>query len=145
MRHLRDLAVARTQVHEGTNRSYPQVLSNRDLIGVIAEHAFAESYALSMDMTITPSGDGGYDFRSRKGNSVDIKGTERADGRLMVANPRADIYVLAVVDCAEHTARFVGWTTRAALLAGKVEIHRGVRMYCLRQDQLRALDDNRRD
>lgn len=145
MRQLHDLASARTQVHEGTNRSYPQVLANRDLIGVIAEHAFAESYALAMDMTITPSGDGGYDFRSRKGNSVDIKGTERADGRLMVANPRADVYVLAVVDCADQTARFAGWCFRDELLAGKVEIHRGVRMYCLTQQQLRPFDDTGRD
>ena len=134
-----EIARRRSAIHEGTKRSTKQVLPDRDLIGVIAEQAFAKTYGVAMNMSITPMGDGGADFITRKGNWVDIKATKRPDGRLMVKKHRltADIYVLAIVNTESGAVDFAGWTTKQDIIEHATrEFHQGENFYCMAQDRL---------
>jgi hypothetical protein len=138
MGEYRKMAKARTKVHNATERRTKQVLRNRDLVGYIAEGEFGKRYGYEPDKSITAAGDSGYDFRSRvDGRTIDIKSTERANGRLMVGisdNDRAYYFVLAVVDSRAETATFAGYTTWDKLqLLASVEWHHGRQFYAMNQ------------
>lgn len=135
------LARERTALHDNVGRYKIQVLEQRDYIGVIAEGEFAKKSGLNMNTDLIPAGDDGFDFRLvRTGETVDIKATERKDGRLMVpmeGKPLADYFVLAIVDTSTETARFAGWTTRDTLMyRGRREQYYDRWFYCMPQNQL---------
>lgn len=122
------MADQRTKDQDAT-RSHKNkaITEDTDLVGVIAEGEFAKAYDLPFVNYSTPGGDAGFDFTLPDGRTVNVKGTGKIDGNLLVAAaPRktkstvADLYVLAIVNKKDETADFVGWTTRDKVLAAKV-------------------------
>lgn len=114
----REIAQARTAGHEkGRNALDKPIFDNTDLIGVIAEGEFARQFNLPFNADIGSEGDGGYDFILPDGRTVDVKGTVRVNGNLLVPAAdrkplKADVYVLAIVDTDEETAAFIGWASQ---------------------------------
>jgi hypothetical protein len=88
---------------------------DRDVIGIKAEITFADFYGLSVDETLKPDGDNGYDFKVKWNGvqTVDVKGTSypyspKLRVRVRKVN-KADIYVLISVD--KDTTKIHGWAT----------------------------------
>jgi hypothetical protein len=79
----------------------PQDGFHTDLLGVAGELAFAKRFNLYPDLTFNPRS-GGHDFVSKNGNTVDVKTTDRCDGRLLVTPKKkaepSDVYFLIVGD-----------------------------------------------
>ena len=136
-------AERRTRLHDYVGRTTKQVLSDRDLIGIIAEGEFAQQFGGTPNFELIPAGDDGFDFKTRSGRTIDIKATTRPDGRLMVKTMlkrnMADIYVLGVVSIMTEYCSFKGWATAQDLIEkGEVEEHHGSKFFCLKQNQLRS-------
>lgn len=133
------LALGRTKTHDRVGRRTRQILPNRDYIGIIAEGEFAKRYGYIVNVDLLPGGDAGYDFYStRTANKIDIKATERKNGRLMVKDyENADVYVLAIVDTQTETADFVGWIYGHQILErADLENHYGEDFWCVPQSRL---------
>lgn len=117
----------------------PQSEMRTDLDGMLAELAFCRAFNYYPDLTITPRA-GGWDAVARTGQTVDVKATRHADGKLLAAMNKersdADLYVLAIVS--DTSVRFVGWATAEELLAEKNIVTLGYGpVYALPQDKLR--------
>jgi hypothetical protein len=72
-----------------------------DLLGVAGELAFAKRFNLYPDLTFSPRSLG-HDFLTAKGKTVDVKTTDRQDGRLLVTPKKkaepSDVYFLICGD-----------------------------------------------
>ena len=107
-----------------------------DVLGVMAEYAFAKKFNTFPDLGLTPrsgSADG-----VLNGKRYDIKSTTYKTGRLlstMKVNPDVDIYVLAVVDGNE--VDLVGWAKKEELIKDENIVNLGHgKGYALTQDKL---------
>lgn len=143
--HYQRLALARTKLHDSVGRLTPQILDERDYIGVIAEGEFERIVGQRMNTDLEPGGDEGYDFISpRTGKTIDVKATTRWDGRLLIKEklkrPHADVYVLAIVNLLNETARFPGYILKEDLPRFNVEQYHGSNFYCIPQSKLRTFD-----
>lgn len=143
MNEYQRIANARTTIHDRTNRRTKQVLKDRDLIGIIAEGEFSKLISIETNTDLLPGGDGGFDFKTVTGATIDIKATERPKGRLFVKNERnhpfADVYVLAVVNKYFYFANFIGFLYKDEVLRLPVEEYHGAQFYACTQDKLRAI------
>lgn len=88
-----------------------------DMLGTVSEIAWAKAWGRYPDLTINPR-KGGADAITREGQTVDIKATDRPNGRLLATTRKrpedADIYVLSIVR--ESEVHFVGWASADELL-----------------------------
>lgn len=86
-----------------------------DLIGIIAEIAFAKKFNVYPDLSISPRSHS-HDaiFRDK---TIDVKGTDLPNGRFLVTLKKeekpCDVYVLAIVDC--DRVSFPGYITKEHL------------------------------
>lgn len=114
---------------ERTARLRPQNVINHnpskdpdaDLIGALAEHAFAQRFRIpqeSIDSSggLYGRGDGGWDFEVN-GQRIDIKASGKYPGSWVVpkGDLRADLYVFAFVDKETGTVSFRGKATKQQL------------------------------
>jgi len=112
--------------------------SEADVLGMMAEYAFAKLFNVFPDLGLTPrsgSEDGTY-----KGYRYDIKSTKYKKGRLLATtkvNNDVDIYILAIVDGSEIS--FPGWAFKKELIKDEnlADLGHG-KGYCLEQSQLRV-------
>jgi len=107
-----------------------------DVLGVMAEYAFAKKFNTFPDLGLTPrsgSADG-----VLNGKRYDIKSTTYKTGRLlstMKVNPDVDIYVLAIVDGNE--VDLVGWAKKEELIKDENIVNLGHgKGYALSQENL---------
>jgi hypothetical protein len=108
-----------------------------DVMGVIAEYAFAKCFNTFPDFGLTPrsgSCDGVY-----KNYRYDIKSTKYKNGQLLSTlkvNKDVDLYVLAIVD--NNSVNFVGYVLKDELIKKEniKDLGRGLG-YCLEQTNLR--------
>ena len=111
--------------------------SEADVMGMIAEYAFAKQYNTFPDLGLTPRS-GSADGRL-KGYRYDIKATKYIDGRLLATrqhNPDVDIYVLCIVDGSEVDIK--GYATKEELIhPGNLKDLGHGKGYSLSQSQLR--------
>lgn len=115
----KEVAKKRTGSHEGKRKDERDapIIHNTDLVGVVAEAELAKLLGLPFQGDVGTRGDPGYDFILPDGRTLDVKGTERVNGNLIVpAMERkplvADLYALAIVDTNKGTAEFVGYATQ---------------------------------
>jgi hypothetical protein len=108
-----------------------------DIMGVMAEYAFAKEFNVFPDLGLVPrsgSADGEY-----KGFSYDIKSTHYKTGKLLCTqkdNPDVDIYILAIVS--EPTVNLVGWAFKSELVKEQNLTNLGHGFgYALTQSELR--------
>jgi hypothetical protein len=112
--------------------------SEADVIGMMAEYAFAKRFNTFPDMGLTPrsgSADGVFN-----GKRYDVKATTYKNGRLLCTlkhNPDVDVYVLAIVD--SNTVHFSGFAMATDLRQEQnlTDLGHG-KGYALTQDKLRA-------
>lgn len=111
--------------------------SEADVMGMMAEYAFAKQYNTFPDLGLTPRS-GSADGRL-KGYRYDIKATKYIDGRLLATrkdNPDIDIYVLCIVDGSEVDIK--GYATKEELIhPGNLKDLGHGKGYSLSQHQLR--------
>ena len=115
----------------------PQDGSEADVLGVMAEYAFAKWFNTFPDFGLSPrsgSRDG-----LLKGYSYDIKATKYKSGKLLATtkiNPDVDLYVLCVVDA--PTVTICGYALKDELIREEnlCDLGHGAG-YALDQDQLR--------
>lgn len=113
-----------------------------DLLGAVAEIAFCKWRNVYPDLTILPR-HGSADAMIG-GKKVDIKATDRKDGRLLATTGKeidaADIYVLAIVE--GPVVEFVGYALAAELLQDKTlkDLGHGA-THAMEQGQLRKFKD----
>jgi hypothetical protein len=107
-----------------------------DVIGMIAEYAFAKQFNVFPDLGLSPrsgSADG-----IIKGKRYDIKATTYKTGRLLCTvkdNPDVDVYILAIVSGNEID--IVGWEYKENLRKDENLIDLGYgKGYALTQDKL---------
>ena len=107
-----------------------------DVIGMIAEYAFAKQFNVFPDLGLSPrsgSADG-----IIKGKRYDIKATTYKTGRLLCTvkdNPDVDVYILAIVSGNEID--IVGWEYKENLRKEENLIDLGYgKGYALTQDKL---------
>jgi hypothetical protein len=111
--------------------------SEADVLGMMAEYAFAKHFNVFPDLGLTPrsgSADGVY-----KNWRYDIKSTTYENGRLLCTtkeNPDVDIYILGIVK--DNTVTFPGWALAKELRddKNKVDLGHGTH-YGLTQENLR--------
>jgi len=109
-----------------------------DVMGMIAEYAFAKQFNTFPDLGLTPrsgSYDGIYgEYR------YDIKATSYKSGRLLSTlkiNPDVDIYILGIVDF--DSVNFVGYALKSELIKEEnIKDLGSGKGYSLDQSQLRA-------
>ena len=110
-----------------------------DVIGMMAEYAFAKQMNCFPDLGLSPrsgSADG-----LLKGKTYDIKSTQYKTGKLLATkkvNDDVDFYVLAVVN--ENSVDIIGWAWKYELINKKnlKDLGHG-EGYCLEQSKLRPL------
>jgi hypothetical protein len=117
----------------------PQDGAEADVIGVMAEFAFAKKYNVFPDLGLSPRS-GGRDG-TVAGKRYDIKATKHKNGRLLCTtkkNNDVDIYVLAIVDGANIV--FPGYATSQELCNENnlIDLGHGTG-YALTQDRLNKL------
>lgn len=98
--------------------------STSHLIGVIAEGTFANWLGLDVHQRHEPGGDGFVDFELSDGRKVDIKGTTRLNGNLLVPTAKpivADVFVLVIVNLEKEKGTMVGWIDRNTVLAAETK------------------------
>jgi hypothetical protein len=97
----------------------PQSDDETDLIGIIAEIAWAKWKNVYFDVSISPRA-GSYDNVTQN-ERVDIKATTRPNGRLLATAKKkhedVDVFVLGIVQ--DTSTRFVGWAYRSELICDK--------------------------
>ena len=110
--------------------------ASADVLGVMAEYAFAKRYNTFPDLGLTPrsgSADG-----ILNGKRYDIKSTTYKNGRLLSTlkvNPDVDIYILAIVG--DLDVDFIGWASKEQLVRKENIINLGHGQgYALTQDEL---------
>ena len=95
----------------------PQSGYDTDLEGVGAEFAFCKAFNYWPDLTVGPKS-GGWDVKTRSGQTVDVKVTRYADGRLLATTKKtksdSDLYVLMVGKFPTYELK--GYTTADELL-----------------------------
>ena len=110
---LQKLAAARTASHPRRLAKNKAIRPDNDYIGVIAEKTVADALGLPLQDYITPGKtDPGYDFTTNRGLKIDVKGTDRPNGNLLVpcdSKMTADVYMLVIVDKSTECGRIVGW------------------------------------
>ena len=107
-----------------------------DVIGMMAEYAFAKQFNVFPDMGLSPrsgSADGVV-----KGKRYDIKATTYKTGRLLCTvkdNPDVDVYILAIVS--NNEVDVVGWEYKENLRKEEnlIDLGHG-KGYALTQDKL---------
>jgi len=85
-----------------------------DILGFMAEFAFAKHYNIFPDMGLTPRS--GTADGVLNGKRYDIKATTYKSGKLLCTmkdNPDVDLYILAIVD--QPVVCFVGWVYKNQL------------------------------
>lgn len=86
-----------------------------DITGVIGEYAFGKHYNLFMDITVHAR-KGGHDFTGQKKQTIDVKSTARANGRLIAPifknETTSDVYVLAIVSEELKIVSLIGYAHR---------------------------------
>jgi len=117
----------------------PQDGSDADVVGVMAEFAFAKKYNVFPDLGLSPRSGGADGIIGSK--RYDIKATTHLNGRLLCTtktNNDVDIYVLAIVTGA--TVDFVGYATSEQLRREEnlIDLGHGTG-YGLSQDKLEKL------
>ncbi len=96
----------RDSLHRNDHSRRP-LSSGYELIGILGEIAFAQTYLLPLDTRVRHNGDKGVDFRTPIG-TIDVKTAQKAYHLLVeVGKADADIYVLAAYEAGE--VRFLGW------------------------------------
>lgn len=113
-----------------------------DLLGAVAEIAFCKWRNVYPDLTILPrhgSADAVID-----GKKIDIKATDRKDGRLLATTGKdlsaADVYVLAIVE--GPVVEFIGYALAAELLHASTLLDLGHgKTHALDQSKLRKFKD----
>lgn len=110
--------------------------ASADVLGVMAEYAFAKRYNTFPDLGLTPrsgSADG-----ILNGKRYDIKSTTYKTGRLLSTlkvNPDVDIYILGIVG--DLDVDFIGWASKEQLVREENIIDLGHGQgYALTQDKL---------
>jgi hypothetical protein len=114
--------------------------SDADVLGVMAEYAFAKHFNVFPDLGLSPrsgSADGIY-----KGWRYDIKSTTYENGRLLCTtkdNPDVDMYILGIVK--GNAVNFPGWALKSELRqeCNKIDLGHGTH-YGLDQDRLRRFN-----
>jgi hypothetical protein len=107
-----------------------------DVLGFMAEFAFAKHYNIFPDIGLSPRS--GTADGVLNGKRYDIKATNYKTGRLLCTmkdNPDVDLYVLAIVD--ENIVLFAGWAYKSQLRDEKniSDLGHG-KGYALNQNQL---------
>lgn len=117
-----------------------------DYVGMLAEIAWAKKFNSYPDLSISPrAGSADAIFNGKR---IDIKATDRKNGRLLATTGKAagvaDIYVLAIVD--DMAVDFVGYA-----LAGELINHKTIKnlghgnTYALEQSQLRKFKEDMKE
>lgn len=87
-----------------------------DIDGVVGEFCVAKHMNLCPDLTVGIRS-GGFDLKSRKNKTIDVKTTRVKNGHLLAtldkADKSCDIYVLVVVD--DKGGDIIGWASRENL------------------------------
>jgi hypothetical protein len=123
-----------------TNKFGDADLFQHEILGVAGEIAFAKAKNLYLDLSFDPR-KGGTDF-VYKGKKIDIKTTEREDGRLLVPiwkTPEdSDIFVLVTGKI--PTFRIRGFATASEVFANKTSVGHGP-CYAVSQDKLHPMTE----
>ena len=138
------LASLRTGMNRVTNVKSTKFgdsdLFHNEILGVAGEIAFAKSKNLYLDLSFDPR-KGGTDFVAN-GRKIDIKTTEREDGRLLVPiwkTPEdSDIFVL--VTGKVPTFKIRGFATASEVFANKTSVGHGP-CYAVSQDKLHPMTE----
>lgn len=128
IRHWKKTSIRKCQatlegMHKYNHNGY-QISSDRNLIGLLAEYAFAKWAKLDRPKAIEGAySDGGSDFTLPSGLTIDIKGSKRVEKLMLPIKKkiRADIYVLAMVDVEGKSVRLMGWATAKEMSLAKQE------------------------
>lgn len=109
-----------------------------DILGAVSELAWAKVMGCFPDLTVSPRR--GTPDAIHNGKRVDIKATNRRDGRLLATTTKrrgdADIYVLAIV--IDNVVDFVGYANADDLLSPQTIVNLGHGpTHALNQSQLR--------
>ena len=120
--------------------------NNADVMGFMAEYAFAKHFNVFPDIGLTPrsgSCDGKIPLKDFRVVSYDIKSTHIRNGRLLATkkvNPDVDMYVLCIVT--DNQVDIKGYVKKESFIKpenlktiGKVE------SYCLEQSQLQPFPE----
>jgi len=137
----RSIAALRTGINRINNVVNPKFKESddfqNDLLGVCGEMVFAKRFNVYMDLTFKPRS-GGHDFTMNSGKTVDVKTTDRDQGRLIVPEWKAkkgksDIYVLVTGQIPTFTIR--GYATADEVFNSVIDLGYGP-CFGLQQDQL---------
>lgn len=131
---MRSLIARSANVHDA--KIGDQDGADADVIGLMAEFAFAKRFNCFPDLGLKPRS-GSYDGRIN-GKRYDIKATKHKNGRLLCTmkdNPDVDIYVLAIVD--QPVVRLVGYASKDELRheGNLIDLGHG-KGYAMTQDKL---------
>lgn len=118
----------------------PQEGDEADIVGLIAEYAFAKQFNVFPDLGLSPrsgSADG-----IIKGKRYDIKATTYKSGKLLCTvkdNPDVDVYILAIVS--NNEVNVVGWEYKENLRKDEnlIDLGHG-KGYALTQDKLQSFN-----
>ncbi len=133
------IAEQRDSLHRNDHSHRP--LSNGyELIGILGEIAFAQTYLLPLDTRVRHNGDKGVDFRTPIG-TIDVKTAQKAYYLLVeVGKADADIYVLAGYD--SGAVRLLGWEWGRAMTKCPVkEFSPGLRSHYLPVSLIRPMGE----
>jgi len=137
----RTIATLRTGINRINNVVNPKFKESdefqNDLLGVCGEMVFAKRFNVYMDLTFGPRS-GGHDFKMTSGKTVDVKTTDRMDGRLIVPEWKAnkeksDVYVLVTGQVPTFTIR--GYANADEIFNSVIDLGYGP-CFGLQQDQL---------
>jgi hypothetical protein len=111
--------------------------ADADVMGMIAEYAFAKKFNVFPDLGLSPRS-GSADGRIGK-KRYDVKATNYKNGRLLCTqkeNPDVDVYVLAIVDGNEVNIAGYAYPEELRKEENLMDLGHGLG-YALTQDQLR--------
>lgn len=108
--------------------------------GLLGEIAFARTFGLEVNRTISPSGDDGYDFTLKDGITVDVKHRSKRGNDLALESDSLDDFTADVLVLAwsKNPVELVGWITkvRMAFVGVREEWSTGWKLYARPRDLL---------
>ena len=121
--------------------------NNADVMGFMAEYAFAKHFNVFPDIGLTPrsgSCDGKITLKDSRVVSYDVKATHIRNGRLLATkkvNPDVDIYVLCIVT--DNQVDIKGYVKKENFIKSEnLKTIGRIEGYCLEQSQLKPFPES---